>query len=318
MKPASIISLVIAVLLIIVGLVTCFIAQNMAKANGEYLFSESRGDNYVQTVDLTNSEISKIELIASDVEINIYGRQEKSYIEFINFRENYYSLSTANRVLSFDEIPDIKSMLKFWENGFSFKGVRYILNFNNQSDENKDKVINIYLANDKEIKIFDIKADTLALNISNMTTATDYNITTKNAVIDGEVLRTSSAFNINSDSDAAAENIEISLDTALIQYITINSNELNFNANKFRCAGSANIKCNSGNINLVTINKPSDIKLELTTNKGKVIIDGSEVMSPYSHIGAENTPGEIKIASDMADITISSSTITENSETVSE
>ena len=73
MKPASIISLVIAVLLVVVGLVSCFIAQNMAKANGEYLFAEDRGADSVYTVDLTDSEISKIELIASKVQVNIYG-----------------------------------------------------------------------------------------------------------------------------------------------------------------------------------------------------------------------------------------------------
>ena len=56
MKPASIISLVIAVLLVVVGLVSCFIAQNMAKANGEYLFAEDRGADSVYTVDLTDSE----------------------------------------------------------------------------------------------------------------------------------------------------------------------------------------------------------------------------------------------------------------------
>ena len=79
----------------------------------------------VNTVDLTESEISKIELIVSDAEINIIGRSEKACIEFVNFRENYYNLSAANRVLSFSEIPDITSMLKFWENGFTFKGMRY-------------------------------------------------------------------------------------------------------------------------------------------------------------------------------------------------
>ena len=71
MRPQSIVSLIVAVLLVIVGLVTCMIAQNMAQANGEYLFSEIRGEDNVQTVDLTDSEISKIELIVEDAEINI-------------------------------------------------------------------------------------------------------------------------------------------------------------------------------------------------------------------------------------------------------
>ncbi len=309
MRPASIISLVIAVLLIVVGLVSCFIAQNMAKANGEFLFSEDRGSDLVTTVDLTDSEISKIELIASKVQINIYGRQDKSYIEFVNFKENYYSLSNANRVLSFDEIPDIKSMLKFWENGFSFKGMRYIFNFNNTVDESKDKVINVYLSNDKEIKIFDIKSNDLVLNISNMTTGTDYNITTQNAVIDGNVVRTSSTFNINSsESDSPAEKVDLKLSTALIQYININAKELNLNADKFRCAGNAVIKSESGAISLGTISQLDGLTLDLVSTSGKITLDGSEVMSPYTQTNVESSRGEISIHTDSSDISIYRST----------
>ncbi len=315
MKPASIISLVIAVLLIIVGLVGCFIAQNMAQANGEYLFSESRGDNSVQTIDLTDSEISKIELIAPDVEVNIYGRQKKSYIEFVNFRENYYSLSNANRVLSFDEIPDVKSMLKFWENGFTFKGMRYILQFHNKEEENKQKVINIYLANNKNIKIFDIKIDNLKLNIADMTSGTDYNITTKNAVIDLNVLRTSSTFNINSaEGDTPAESVSLKFNTAtLVQNININAKDLNWVADRFRVSGSAVINAESGDIDLVTINaqsnNPSDLRLDITTN-GTITIADSQVQSPFTQAGGENPVGEYKMNLGSANVKISAASET--------
>lgn len=305
MKPASIISLVIAVLLVVVGLVSCFIAQNMAKANGEYLFAEDRGADSVYTVDLTDSEISKIELIAAKVQVNIYGRQEKSYIEFVNFRENYYSISNANRVLSFDEIPDVKSMLKFWENGFSFKGMRYIFNFNNTVDENRDKVINVYLTSDKDIKIFDIKSDNLTLNISGMTTGTDYNITTKNAVINGDVVRTSSALSINSgEKDTPADKVDMKLSTALIQYVNINAKELSLTTDKFRCAGKADITSESGSISIGTISQIDAISLDLTTSTGRIILDNSEVMSPYKHSVSENSQGEIAITTDSSDITV--------------
>lgn len=305
MKPASIISLVIAVLLIVVGLVSCFIAQNMAKANGEYLFAEDRGADSIYTVDLTDSEISKIELIASKVQVNIYGRQEKSYIEFVNFRENYYSISNANRVLSFDEIPDVKSMLKFWENGFSFKGMRYIFNFNNTVDESRDKVINVYLTSDKDIKIFDIKSDNLTLNVSGMTTGTDYNITTKNAVINGDVIRTSSALSINSgENTSPADKVDMKLSTALIQYVNINAKELNLTTDKFRCAGKADITSESGSISIGTISQIDDISLDLTTNSGRIVLDNSEVMSPYKHSVSENSQGEIAITTDSSDITV--------------
>lgn len=315
MKPASIISLVIAVLLIVVGLVSCFVAQNMASTNGEYLFSEDRGDDFVNTVDLTDSEISKIELIASKVQINIYGRQEKSYIEFINFKENYYSLSNANRVLSFDEIPDVKSMLKFWENGFSFKGMRYIFNFNNTIDESREKVINIYLTSNKAIKIFDIQSDDLVLNISGMTSGTDYNITAKNAVINGDIIKTSSTLNINTgDGVEPAENVDMTLSTALIQYVNVNANTLNLNADKFRCNGKAVINSDNGNISIGTVSSISDIALDLSTASGKLLIDGSEVMNEYTTPSGDNTKGEIVITTNSSDITVFHSTADSNVE----
>lgn len=315
MRPASIISLVIAVLLIVVGLVSCFVAQNMATSNGEYLFAEDRGSDYVNTVDLTDSEISKIELIASKVQINIYGRQEKSYIEFINFKENYYSLSNANRVLSFDEIPDIKSMLKFWENGFSFKGMRYIFNFNNTIDESRDKVINIYLANDKEIKIFDIKSDDLVLNVNGMTTGSDYNITTRNAVINGETVKTSSTFNINmNEGTAPAEKVDLTFNTAFIKYVNINADELNMNTDRFRCAGKADISCKSGNLSIGNVYESNALSLDLTSTNGNIFIEGESVTNPYKHTPTESSQGEMVIKSESSDITVFRSTSSEQSE----
>ncbi|MBQ8185331.1 MAG: hypothetical protein IJ037_00485, partial [Clostridia bacterium] len=239
MKPTSIVSLIIAVLLIILGLVTCMIAQNMANANGEFLFSETREDGLVNTVDLTESEVSKIELIVTDAEINIIGRSDKACIEFVNFRENYYNLSAANRVLSFSEIPDIMSMLKFWENGFTFKGMRYILNFAKDQEQPVDtkKVINLYLTSDKEIKIFEISGNNCTLNIEGMSSATDYNITVENAEINTTGLKTTSNFNINSkESDKPAQSVTLNMNTALLAHLNINATELIMDANVFRCS----------------------------------------------------------------------------------
>ena len=50
-----------------------------------------------------------------------------------------------------------------------------------------------------------------------MTTGTDYNITTKNAVINGDVLRTSSTLSINYGEKATpADKVDMKLSTALI------------------------------------------------------------------------------------------------------
>ena len=319
MKPTSIVSLIIAVLLIILGLVTCMIAQNMATANGEFLFSETREDGLVNTVDLTESEISKIELIVSDAEINIIGRSEKACIEFVNFRENYYNLSAANRVLSFSEIPDITSMLKFWENGFTFKGMRYLLNFKKDQEQPADvkKIINLYLTNDKEIKIFDISADNCTLNIETMSSATDYIISVKTAEITATGLKTSSNFNINAkETDDPAKSVTMNLDTTMTANLNVNADELIMDADVYRCSAATNIRCKTGSIDIGTVKKTDALKLEIDTVSGRIVVDGTETESPYTHTTQNADDPRITIITDSADVTLGS--VTMNTETPEE
>ena len=310
MRPQSIVSLIVAVLLVIVGLVTCMIAQNMAQANGEYLFSEIRGEDNVQTVDLTESEISKIELIVEDAEINIYGKSDKSYIEFVNFKENYYSLSATNRILSFDEIPDLMSMLKFWENGFSFKGMRYLLNFsdwNTQETEERQKIINVYLTKDKLIKIFDIQATTGTINIKDMVTETDYNIITEDAAVNVTTFKTASAITINEGEDIKpAKNLTLNLTTAIVNNINVNADNLQMTANMFRCAGDGEIICSTGSIAIDSVTNTDSLNLEIKTAGGFVHIDGETVSPPYNHIGSESNPGKLSINTVTANVSIRS------------
>lgn len=308
MRPQSIVSLIVAVLLVIVGLVTCMIAQNMAQANGEYLFSEIRGEDNVQTVDLTDSEISKIELIVEDAVINIYGKSEKSYIEFVNFKENYYSLSATNRILSFDEIPDLMSMLKFWENGFSFKGMRYLLNFsemNTEETEDRQKIINIYLTKDKLIKIFDIQLTTGVINIKDMVSETDYNIITENAEVNVATFKTASALTINSGKDVKpAKNLTLNMATTSLNTLTVNADNLQMDANLFRCSGNGEIICNTGAITIDSVTDTKSLNLEVRTAGGFVHIDGQTISPPYNNIGSESNPGKISINTVTANVTI--------------
>ena len=318
MKPTSIISLIVAVVLVVAGLVTCMIAQNMAQANGEYLFSEVRGEDNVQTVDLTDSDISKIELAADQVEINIIGRQEKSYIEFVNFRDNYYSLSQSNRVLSFDEIPDMASMLKFWENGFSFKGMRYLFTFNNDDEDvERKKVINVFLKSDKEIKIFDIKSDFCTLNIENMTTGTDYIIITKELTLNSNTIKTTSSLSINTGKDIEpADKVNLNMNTSLVTNMSVHAQEIFMDADMFRCSGNGNFICDNGNFDITTIKKTSAQNFDINTEYGSIYIEGVNSGSTYKFTGDESVEGTFRIESRNANINISSATSGPSAETI--
>jgi len=305
-KPTSIVSLVVAVILIIIGLVTCFSAQNMARANGEFLFAEERGDDFVNTVDLSESEISKIELIVSDAEINIIGQSQSSYVEFINFKENYYSLSATNRVLSFDEIPDVVSMLSFWENGFSFNGMRYILNFTGGQTAGLKKSVNIYLSSDRLIKIFDIQGENCTVNIKNMASTSDYNIMADEAIVNVEGLRNASSLKISGGKELSpAKSIELNIASALLTNFSVNADSLQMDADYFRCSGVGKVECGSGLVDITTIRPIDEINMHLSSKTGTILVDNASVDSPYHHTTDEAPENAFTVTADSAEIRVS-------------
>lgn len=314
MKPASIISLIIAVILIALGIVTCYIAKNMAVKNGEALFAEEVDGDFVKTVDLTESDISKISLITDDVKVNIYGNCDNlnesdpnhrlnSSIEFVNFSENYYSLSVNNRVLSFDEIPDLASMLKFWENGVSFKGVRYYLNFKRHPDTNKEKIINIYLCSDKEIKIFDLQSKNSTLNIFDMISSTDYNVNSDELLMKIDNISTSSKVNINSNS-SPAKNVKIDMTSnASIDTMTVNADSLEMTTEHLIIKNAINISCKTGRIAVRSDNGTENVNLDFRSNTGFITVNDKPVTSPYTHAGnSDGILSSIKITTESATI----------------
>lgn len=306
MKPASIISLVIAVLLIVIGLTTCFIGQNIAKSNNEYLFSETIDGSYIVKQDLTEKEISKIELIVENAEINIIGKSETSYIEFINFSENFYNLKVTNKALSFDEIPNITALFKFWENGFSFKGMRYILKFDSQPDPNLQKTINVYLASDHQIKIFDIEAKNCTLNIEGITTDIDYNLDFNTATINVETLKTNSYFRINADKDStkAADSIKLNMGHSYVGGLYINATDLNADFNVLKCVNDAMVKCVTGYVNVGFSNSPMSLNVSLKSNSGLITVDDSEYHKSFINNGHEGSTAQFVIETDQADISV--------------
>lgn len=314
MKPASIVSLIVAAVLIILGFVGCYVAKNMAEKNGESLFSEEIDGNVIRAVDLTENDISKISLIADNVTVHIIGECDKldeddpayrtsSSIEFVNFPANYYSLNVSNRVLSFDEIPDIASMLKFWENGFSFKGMRYLLNFDRKPDTAKERIINVYLCSGREIKIFDIQAKACSLSVSNMTTGTDYNLTADELSLDVTNLRTTSTMNINTDA-TPAKTVTVTMKTrAYLNSIRINAEELNLNAEYFRATNAVDLTCKTGVITVQSVTPSADISLDLRSDAGTITVDGKEVHSPYAHANPDNaSAASVRIKTDCASV----------------
>ncbi|MBE6625826.1 MAG: DUF4097 domain-containing protein [Ruminococcaceae bacterium] len=305
MKPASIISLIVAVLISVAGLVTCIVAQNMAQASGQNLFSEIKTDgDHTRSIDLTEADINKIQLIFSNAEVTVHGNSEKSYIEFINFKDNYYSLTSTSSLVSFDETPDITSMLMFWENGFSFKGIRYILNFNKDNEPKGDKEIHIYLTADKNVKQIDIQATSCTVNITNMTTSTDYLITADEVTLNTNHINTTSAVAINSGKDISpAKKVVYNSTGDYVTNLTVNAVELDMKAEGFMCTGSANINYDKGD---VTITSVGGMQFKLESDDGKITVNSVKESSPCT-VGT--TGGAVSVTTKSGNINVTTGAI---------
>ncbi len=303
MKPTSIISIIVALVLIVAGLITCFVAQNIASSNGEFIFSETRGDDYINTLEI-GENISKIELILEDAEINISGGSDRSYIEFVNFSENYYSLTVSNTILSFDEIPDIMSMLKFWENGFSFKGMRYILGINSNRDSNAKKSVNIYISDEQQLKIFDIQSDSCTLNIKNIIGDSDYKLTTNEATVNISTVKTGGTFSINHGTKATpATSVKLNINYAVIKNLNISTKKLETDIDLFKLSGDSDIVCENGSINIKFAEDPNLLNFDIKS-AGTINISGDVYMNTFAHAGAPESSHTMKINAKNADITL--------------
>lgn len=285
MKPMSKFFLAVSAVIAFIGGVMLIIGSCTAKAQGIQLFPKKTDGKYIYTVDLENTDVSKIALDVTDADINVYTGQENEYIEFINFNENYYSVSTTNRVVSFDEYVNLSSVFSFWEQSFSFKGMRSFFSLAKKIDG--DKEINIYISDDRDINVFDFSVDEGTVNVSNIDTFTDYKLTVATGDIIFKNVKTKSALNLSgTDCNVTIENCEISTFTG--DFLTLNMQSDIENVESFTLnskSGSASGKIGfSNDKTYVSVKTNGSILLngELQTSPYKNITDQTEITDEYT------------------------------------
>ena len=278
MKPASIIALIIAVMLIVLGFSTCLIAKNMASANGEMLFSEKQAEGFVNRFSFKEGEeVAKLSMKVNDASIYIYGQSGLSepYVEIVNFRDSYYTATHANQVFSFDEVPDVLSMFKFWENGFSFRGMRYIVNFNNRKPEG-EKIIRIYLTpTTGALKIIDIEGDNCKVYLDTLMEGGDFKINLTHGAIHADSIKVGSMFQIT------GEELEIDITASRLSKWNIQCPTLQLKADNI-FASQANIQFTDGMADITTTQTVSSLNCTLNSQYGTIYINGNALGDSFS------------------------------------
>ena len=285
MKPASIIALIIAVMLIVLGFSTCLIAQNMASANGEMLFSEKQAEGFVNRFSFKEGEdVAKISLKVNDASIYIYGQSGLSepYVEIVNFRDSYYTATHANQVFSFDEVPDVLSMFKFWENGFSFRGMRYIVNFNNRKPEG-EKIIRVYLTpTTGALKLIDIDGDNCKVYLDKLMEGGDFKINLPHGSITADTIKVGSMFQIT------GEDLTIDVTSSRISKWNVNCPTLQLKADSIYVT-QAEINFTDGMADITTTQTVASLNCKLNSQNGTVYINGNALGDSFSQ-SASNGP----------------------------
>lgn len=272
MKKTSIFFLIMSVILIITGSVLRNNAIKDAEKQNIKLFTQelTKDKDLVQTVELSSVDTNKINIELKDVDINIIGGADRSYAEIYNLNAIEYSAYTNNRAFTIKS-DIISSIIGRAEGGdISFNGVRDYVRF---EKHNNVKKINIYVASNAAVKMFDLKINNGNVNIQNIDIECDYSVNIKNGNI--TVKNTASISLLSADiknGNINAENVYVANSD-----INIENGDLTFSTPSY-IIYNYNTECEAG-----------DIKYNTETHKGKFVTENPETNGNFNaHIGVGN------------------------------
>lgn len=277
MKPTSFIFLILSVVLIAGGAVTCITANKMAVANGIELFFQETDEysNGIETHEFSETNTNKITLNLKDVNVNVTVNSEMSYIKLTNFSKNTFEYSISNKNLTVDDSINLYSLFQITTGGIGFNGLRHYIFFDRY--KNKQKTVDVYIAKGDDIKQFDISVDSGIITISGITNQADFLLNVGDGVIN-------------------MDNIKI------ISTITAEIGDGDFNIDTASISGNIDIKVDKGNIN-AAIKSNSYRSYHLTTESGIINYFGEpkakyfdvEPLNRTSSFNAEVKTGNIII-----------------------
>ena len=299
MKPTSIIFIIISVLLIVGGIITCSVAKDIAVTDGYTLFSDTEGGGSYVRHDFLSSSVTKIALTVTDAEINIYGGAEASYIEFFNFRDGLYTLSATGNSITLDEIPNLTSLLSF-QGGFSFSGMRYFLRFGNM--ETGPKRVNVYIGADSAMKNITVSGENCTVYADKLGVHCDIQITAEeSATLTGKDLRSTGALILD------APVVSARMEDCSLNELTLRASKAEAALDRFYCA-NLYAEMNSGSLSALIPADASHYSYDISGGKAHCRLNGEALTLPYKPQAADSTPiGEIVIQAGNAtvDLTIS-------------
>ena len=296
MKLGSIVGIVFSCLLIIAGIVLCVKGKNEAEAADQLLFAQRSEDGSTYYCEKIAEGTNRVKIQFKDADVTVIGGAEKSQIEFKNFNPNLYSVSVTPNIVSFEEIPSLTSIVDIGENGINFKGLRYLLDFENYNYDDLKKSIVISLADNTDLKVLDISGENSTVKLQNLNLDGDLSLKIDSGNVTVENMTTTSTLEI----------IGSSLTSVIKGFVgsTLRFNSETADLNVTDCSvKDTEINVNSGNVEYHTDDVLTGAFFNILTKNGVITIN-DEVVSNVEYSSPEGYEKSLNIVSEDAYINI--------------
>lgn len=244
MKPTSIIFMILAAILIVVGVTVCIVGASTASNDNPLLCDTVDAEgNEITTYSLTEFDLTDIDINIKNAEVNIIGESAENYIEFKNINNVTYDFVINKHKLNLMSVNpfNISSMVKFRENEGGFGGLRHYLYLGRYKD--KVSQINIYVTPELSLNSIKIRVENGDISVRNMISSTEYDLSTVKGNVVYENTNTDGNLTVNAKKGNFTFN---SSDVNSLDFVIENGN------GKFTLSKQYNLSCHceSGKIYL--------------------------------------------------------------------
>jgi hypothetical protein len=204
MKPTSLIFLVLSAVLLFGGMITCSVAETMAKSQDTSIFEQVKDKNgdYVYKYSLTDEKLSKLELNFTDVNVKVIGSAKESYVELKNYDPYGYSTTLSGTTVTVDgNASGLSSIIDLSGGGLRFKGLRYF--FAGSFGEGRERSVNVYISENCDVSSINIKVVNGNISFANLYNNVDYNVNVDNGNVTFDTVVTESVINLDITSGEA-------------------------------------------------------------------------------------------------------------------
>ena len=303
MKPVSIIFLIIAVVLTVVGLLMCSIAALQAKRQGIELFDTKIVDGQSESeYDFSEDTIGKIQIKADDCDVSVICGADKNLVKMKNFPSAGYICEVDNRALVIEDTVNLFDIADIIENGkIRIKGFRYYLR--DRKITVGKKSLEVYISDKFDIKIIDITVNTGNVNIIGYENNTDYTVNITKGDFTASDIVTTSDVTVTTEQGAidlghvSARAVKITSGNGNIAAV-LSAKEITADAKN----GSVVIESEKdlSNYNFVLRAPDSTVKLEEFTKVGNYIANDAQLTS---FIHANAVKGTVTVKTYVAPLT---------------